>query len=138
MKIFISHASADTWVARQIALHIKPVGGEVFLDETDIHHGDDFRERILETEPGCSELLVLLTPWSMQRPWVLLEISCFLHSRKRIVGVVHGLSIEEARAVPAIGALMDRRTLMDINQLDTYFAELQARMIGSGVAEANR
>ncbi|HEX3991639.1 MAG TPA: toll/interleukin-1 receptor domain-containing protein, partial [Acetobacteraceae bacterium] len=79
-KVFISHSSVDAWVARQIGQTIQALGASIFLDETEIAAGDDFMERILNTEPGCSELLVLLTPWGIKRPYVLFEISCFRHS----------------------------------------------------------
>jgi hypothetical protein len=48
--VFISHASIDTWVARQLASHIEQCGADSFLDETDIKHGDDFEDRILDAE----------------------------------------------------------------------------------------
>ncbi len=46
-KIFISHSSTDTWVARQIAKHIENLDASTFLDEADIDYGDDFEDRIL-------------------------------------------------------------------------------------------
>ena len=118
VKVFISHSSLDTWVARQIASHVQALGADAFLDEADIPTGDDFLERILNTEPDCSELLILLTPWGIRRPWVLFEISCFRHSRKRIVGVTHGLTVDEVVSDPYVGVLLDRRVLVDINRLD--------------------
>ncbi len=46
-RVFISHSSVDTWVARQIARYIEECGASTFLDEADIEYGDDFEERIL-------------------------------------------------------------------------------------------
>lgn len=67
-RVFISHSSKDTWVAKQIAQHISECGASSFLDEADIDHGDDFEERILHAAHGSQELLVLLTPWATTRP----------------------------------------------------------------------
>jgi hypothetical protein len=61
-KVFISHSSIDTWVARQLARYIEDAGAVTFLDEADIEYGDDFEERILEALRTSQELLVLLTP----------------------------------------------------------------------------
>lgn len=72
--VFISHSAVDTWVARQIAGHIQVSGASTFLDEADVQIGDDFEERIVEAARNCNELLVLLTPWSIQRPYIWMEI----------------------------------------------------------------
>ena len=137
MKIFISHSSLDAWVARKISDDVRAVGAETVLDETDFAAGDDFLERILAAEPLCSELLVLLTPWSIRRPWVLFEISCFRHSRKRIIGIAHGLTTEEILRDPYVGTLLDRRVIVDINKLDGYLQELAARVRESRSGEPN-
>ena len=44
---FISHSSADMWVARQIAREIEACGATPFLDEAHIDVGADFEEDIL-------------------------------------------------------------------------------------------
>jgi hypothetical protein len=128
VKVFISHSSVDTWIARQIGRHIDMVGAETFFDEADFAAGDNFVERILAAEPLCSELLVLLTPWAIRSSWVLFEISCFRHSRKRIVAVTHGLTNEEVLGDPYVGVLLDRQVIVDINRLDTYFRDLAGRV----------
>jgi len=127
-RVFVSHSSIDTWVARQIASHIEARGAAAFLDERDIPAGDDFLENVLNVEPRCGELLVLLTPWSIKRPYVLFEISCFTHSRKRIIGVTHGLSADDVARDPYVGVLLGRRDLVDINRIESYFEELHARI----------
>jgi hypothetical protein len=128
IRVFISHSSIDTWVARQIGSHIEARGAAAFLDERDIPAGGDFLAKILNAEPDCEELLVLLTPWSIKRAYVLFEISCFTHSWKRIVGIPHGLTADEVAKDPYIGVLLGRRDLVDINRIESYFEELDARV----------
>jgi hypothetical protein len=41
-QVFVSHAGADTWVARQIARAIKGCGASPLLDEAEIQSGQDF------------------------------------------------------------------------------------------------
>lgn len=72
--VFISHSSRDTWVAKQIAREISACGASAFLDEADVEVGDDFEERILEFLEKANELLVLLTPWALDRPYVWAEL----------------------------------------------------------------
>jgi hypothetical protein len=67
LKVFISHSSRDLWVAQQIAAELQRCGADIFLDEADIAHGDDFDDEIMRAEEQCHELLVLLTPWSLKR-----------------------------------------------------------------------
>ncbi len=124
-------------MARQIEVRVRECGAETFLDEADIEHGDDFEERILDAEPGCSELLVLLTPWAITRTYVWLEIAFFKHSRKRIVGVLHGLSVEDITKDPQVAVLLKKLDLVDINRLDSYFEQLRRRVSADAGASSN-
>jgi hypothetical protein len=68
--VFISHSSKDTWVAKQIARAIFDCGAMTFLDEHDIEAGKDFDEEIRKSLNNSHELLVLLTPWALTRPYI--------------------------------------------------------------------
>jgi TIR domain len=72
--IFVSHSSSDTWVAKQIAREIEARGGTPFLDEAEVDAGADFEEDILRFLERAHELVVLLTPWALERPYVWAEI----------------------------------------------------------------
>ena len=126
--VFVSHAGSDTWVARQIAEHLKAVGAKPFLDEAHIAIGEDFEEEILAALEKASELLVLLTPWSLQRPYVWAEIGAAWVKRIPIVGVLHGLTPESLNAQAGTPVLLKKRNLLDINELDRYFKELKTRI----------
>ena len=94
-QVFISHSSRDTWVARQLSGIIQGFGATTFLDEADIEYGDDFEDKILEAARASHELLVLLTPWALARPYIWLEIGAIWGMGRRVVGVLHGLSANE-------------------------------------------
>src|ERR1041385_8118266 len=94
-QVFISHSSIDIWIAKQIAAHIRTCGARSFLDEADINHGDDFEQKILEAAQSSSELLVLLTPWAIPRPYIWLEMGLFWGQGKRIIGIFHGITAKE-------------------------------------------
>ncbi len=72
--VFVSHAGTDTWVARQIATQIIAKGAIPFLDEADIATGEDFEEKILTALDRANEMIVLLTPWSLKRPYVWMRL----------------------------------------------------------------
>ena len=131
-QVFISHSSLDTWVAKQIASHISRCGAHTFLDESDIEYGDDFEKQIISAAEKSSELLVLLTPWATGRPYIWIEIGLFLRDDKRIVGVLHGVTIKDISTDERIPALLKRIDLVEINQLDSYFQQLQKRVDEGG------
>jgi hypothetical protein len=126
--VFISHAGTDTWVAKPIAEKIEACGAKTFLDEVHIAVGEDFEERILHALDHASELLVLLTPWSLKRPYIWAEIGAAWYKGIPIVGVLYGLTPEELHAQAGVPILIKRRDLIDINQLDTYLSQLRERI----------
>jgi len=128
--IFISHSSKDTWVAKQIAREIIACGASAFLDEADVEVGDDFEERILEFLEKANELLVLLTPWALDRPYVWAELGAAWARRIPIVGVLQGLSAAELQSREGIPIFLKKRDLIDINDIDRYFVGLATRVSG--------
>ncbi len=96
--IFVSHSSADTWVAKQIAREIKARGGTPFLDEAQVDAGADFEEDILRFLERAHELVVLLTPWALDRPYVWAEIGAAWGRRIPIVALLLGITPSELQA----------------------------------------
>ncbi len=127
-QVFISHSSIDTWVARQLARYVEGCGATTFLDEADVEYGDDFEERILAAARASQELLVLLTPWAIKRPYIWLEIGAVWGQGKRIVGVLHGLTASELVTQDGTPALLKRIDLVEINKVDNYFDQLRRRV----------
>jgi TIR domain len=80
-QVFVSHAGADTWVARQIARAVKGCGANPFLDEAEIQSGQDFESVILTFLNKAHELVVLLTPWALERPYVWAELRAAWNSQ---------------------------------------------------------
>jgi TIR domain len=74
-QVFVSHATADKWIAVRICEAIDRIGGvNTFRDDRDIDGGDDIPERIRREIQQSREMVVLWTPESMGREWVRLEI----------------------------------------------------------------
>jgi hypothetical protein len=70
--VFISHSGEDTWVARQLSSSFEAVRAKTFLDESNIAIGAKFEDEILEALQKADELVVLITPWALGRPYVWL------------------------------------------------------------------
>lgn len=126
--VFVSHSGEDTWVARQIAREIECLGARPFLDEADIDVGAEFEEDIRQFLDQADELLVLFTPWSLQRPYVWAEIGAAWIRRIPIVVVLHGLSVTDFQAQPNAPVFLKKRDIIRLNDIDQYFQQLSARV----------
>jgi len=127
-RVFISHSGADTWVARQIAGAIAACGAVPFLDEAQIDVGADFEDDILASLQEADELVVLITPWALERPYVWAELGAAWGRRIPIVGLLHGLTAAELQARPGVPILLKKRDLLPLNDIDTYLGQLRHRV----------
>ncbi len=126
--VFVSHSGEDTWVARQIARGISDCGAYPFLDEADVEVGAEFEEDIREFLDRAHELLVLVTPWSLDRPYVWAEIGAAWIRRIPIIVVLHGLSRRDFQAQPNVPVFLKKRDFITLNDVDDYFRQLGNRI----------
>jgi hypothetical protein len=125
--VFISHSGEDTWVARQIAREIMLRGAKVFLDEADVDVGAEFEEHIRQSLDHADEMVVLFTPWALERPYVWAELGAAWIKRIPIVVVVLGLSPSDFQARPNAPVFLKRRDIIRLNDIDQYLQQLDAR-----------
>jgi len=126
--VFVSHSGQDTWVAKQVAREIRTCGGIPFLDEAEIDVGADFEDDILAFLQKADELVVLLTPWALERPYVWAELGAAWGRGIPIVGLMLGLSAAELQSRPGVPILLKRRNLIALNEIDLYLAQLRSRV----------
>lgn len=126
--VFVSHSGTDTWIAKQIAREISDCGATPFLDEAEIDVGADFEEDILTFLEKAHELVVLLTPWALERPYVWAELGAAWGRRIPIVGLLHGLTTAELQSRPGVPILLKKRDLVPLNEIDTYLDQLRDRV----------
>ncbi len=79
-------------------------------------------------ERASQELLVLLTPWALKRPYIWLEIGAIWGLGKRVVGVLHGLSPNELVTQEGTPALLSRIDLVRLNNVNSYLDQLRGRI----------
>src|SRR3954471_14365985 len=124
LLVFVSHSSQDTWVARQIAREIETSGARPFLDEAEVDAGADFEEDILNFLERAHELVVLLTPWALERPYVWAEIGAAWGRRIPIVALLLGITATELQSRPGIPVLLKKRDLLQLNEVEVYLDQL--------------
>jgi len=123
--VFISHSSKDKWIARQIDRLIREKGQsvsiETFLDEKDIAGGESIAESIRDNLRQCSELLVLFSRYSVDRPWVLIEVGAAWGLEKYIVAIIDKVTPEE------LPDIITPYKAIDLNNFDEYLSQLLKR-----------
>ena len=123
--VFISHSWKDRWIAKQMANVIEEKGQEynvkTFLDEKDIEGGDSISESIRENIKKCDEFLVLLSRYSVNREWVLLEIGAAWGLEKRIIAIIDKVAPAE---MPDI---IKPYKAIDLNDFEEYLDQLIKR-----------
>jgi hypothetical protein len=130
--IFISHSSADIWVARQIARELTERGASVFLDAINIEAGDDFAEEIRSHLRRADELVVLWTPWALERPFILAEVGGAWTRGIPIVQLLYGVSPADLVARPGFPVFLKALDMIHLDDLDEYLSQVDQRIRKSG------
>lgn len=130
--IFISHSSEDTWIAKKLSLDCGSAGAKTFLDEAQIAVGANFEDDILDALRNSNELVVLITPWAIKRPYVWLEIGAAWYKGIPIIVLLLGVSASEFQEKATVPVVLKQRNLLPLNNVDRYITELTARVNGSG------
>ncbi len=123
-QVFISHATADKWLATTICEKIEALGATTFRDDRDINGGDDITELIRMQIKQSKEFVVLLTPESVNRPWVLLEVGAAWGWRKKfpIAAILCHVTVD------AIPDIIKSKKALTLNDFDKYLKELSERI----------
>ena len=126
--VFVSHCAKDEWVARRFADVIRSQGAEAFLAE-DLDAGEDFSIAVRSALLRATEVLVYLTPWALERPWVWMEIGGAWVLDRRLIFVLHGLTVEELRRDSRFPLPILTVQSISVNELDSvYERELRHRV----------
>jgi hypothetical protein len=123
-QVFISHATADKWIATMLTHLIEAVGAGVFRDDRDINGGDDIPDSIRTELKRSQELVVLLTPHSVHRQWVLLEVGAAWGWRKhvRITPIMCHVDLDP------IPDMLKSKKAISINDCASFCSELKERV----------
>jgi hypothetical protein len=123
-RIFVSHATADKWLAIVLCEKLESAGASTFRDDRDIDGGDDIPEKIRSEIKRSRELVVLLTPNSVNRPWVLLEVGAAWGWSKtmRITPVLCHVDHD-----PVPGVIKSKKAII-MNGCPELFAEIKKRV----------
>jgi TIR domain len=121
MKVYISHASADTWIARKVCEDVHKLGIEVFLDNKDIQTGEDFDALTTENIANSNEMIVLVSHAALKSNWVMIEFGAARALGIRLIPILVDVTPNE------LPQPINRHLARDLNQIEQYYGELRRR-----------
>ena len=120
-RVFLCYTSSDTKLAESIATLLQENGIDTWWDKWCIAAGDSLREKIDEGLSECTHFLVLLTPHSIDKPWVNQEMDAGLvlklKNECRFLPVRHNLPASDLPPLLAGMYSPEITTNEDITQL---------------------
>jgi hypothetical protein len=158
--VFLSHASSNSFEARQIASDIEKQGASVFLDVVSIPKGAVIETKILTNLRACQEFWVLVTPTtqvlgpggkpvrsipgSLGRPWVWIEIGiawAWQREKKARIVLLKGLTSRKFQCDADMPVFLKAVNLVDIDDHQAYrtlLKELRGRVRSPRNARSHR
>jgi hypothetical protein len=130
--VFISHSFADKWVATHIASDLESRGVSCFLAEKDVNTGAEIVASVRKQLAASDELLIILSPASVQSYWVQAEIAMAIALEKPFAPILLHVGTND---VPRLLAPYNAR---DINAIERYYAELAAGTRDAIVAKTTK
>ena len=120
-KVFISHSSLDKWIAERIGEKITEAGADYWLDVRDLPGGGDIRKEIDQGVYECQEIIILLSPNSVNSHWIGFEIGVAYSKRKHLTPILNNVNYTEVSLLQGIKAI-------ELNNFGQYLTELKKRI----------
>lgn len=105
MRVFISHSSKDTPIARQLARRLSEAGLKVWFPEDEILPGDNWAIKVGQALEESDLMVVLITPHAFESEWLKEEIQYALTAEQyqgRLIPVFMGAQSEASSDYPWI------------------------------------
>lgn len=120
-RVFISHASEDRRLAREVAAILRRQGWEPWIDESDIRGGGPWAASIQQALRSSSVVVLLITADSVSKEWVLDEIQAARNLRVPIIPAV----LEFVRLPDELQFMLQRTETVDVSALTTFSSDDQ-------------
>lgn len=93
--VFISYAAGDSAIADELRNDLEKNGLKCFMAEKDIQVATEWQDSIRAALIGSRRVLVLLTPRSINRPWVLMETGAAWALGKTLIPALSQIAANE-------------------------------------------
>ncbi len=119
-EVFFSHAVQDVALARELRDMLSEHGVSVFMAELDVVPGATWSDEIRENLSRAKAALILLTPRSKDRPWVMAEAGALWALRIPFVPAFTYLNVNE------LPEFIKSQQAVEITTMDGRFACVKA------------
>lgn len=124
--VFLSWASEDRDIAEMLARHFIANGIDTWWSQWEMRSGDSLRRKIDQGLSDCTHFVVLLTPTSINKPWVNEEIDAgfvrHVEGVSRFIPVRHNLDV--TRLSPLLKSRIASEICSDGTGLDTLVGDI--------------
>jgi hypothetical protein len=96
---FISHSGEDKHIAEELVRCINEKGKTCYMAALELKPGDKWADEIRDAIERSRGLLLLITPRSINKPWILIETGSAWLLRKKIVPVLNLVSPSEIEKI---------------------------------------
>jgi hypothetical protein len=86
--LFLSYAAADGAIASELRVDLERQNVKCFMAEKDIAVATEWQDAIRDALLGANRILILITPRSLNRPWVFMEIGAAWALGKTLIPVL--------------------------------------------------
>lgn len=128
MLVFLCHATEDKPTVERLARALMASGINTFFDSWEIRAGDSLRRKIDEGIGSCTHFIVVLSPVSVQKPWVNAELDAGfvadLADRVRLIPMRLGLPPH------LLPPLLSGRYSPALDDFDSAVTELVSDILG--------
>lgn len=138
--IFMSHDSRDKALAKHFAELVRDLSNNKIRcfvssehEGNGIQYGEDWYRTITRRMNEASMLLALLTPKSLDRPWILFETGFVRGRGKPVAGVAIGVSLEQVNHGPF---LQSQNAELEVESLTDLMSRI-LKLLPSGRPRAN-
>ena len=124
--VFLSYGSDDRDLAKKIAQRFTEAGIDTWWAEWEISAGDSLRQKIDQGLEGCTHFVILLSPSSIQRPWVNAEMDAGFVKKMNATSRVIPLRFDfpVAQLPPLLSGLLCPEIDKDLTQIKTLIDDI--------------
>jgi hypothetical protein len=132
LRVFISHATDDTLIARRVYRRVVRAGCDAFLDVVSLRPGDVFADVIRRNLQTADEFVVIVTPRSLTRAFVWAEVGGAWMREIRMVAILSDMTVREYAANRDVPSFLLAAIAIPLAELDRYVDDLRRRNRESG------
>jgi isopentenyl diphosphate isomerase/L-lactate dehydrogenase-like FMN-dependent dehydrogenase len=120
-SVFLSYSSKDRFIAETIIDKLEAIGVQTWADTKSMEGGGITIREIIAAIDACNEVIVLVSPNSIESQWVLFEIGVARGKDKRTTPVLCNIDPNDMAPMKDVVAI-------DLNKFDQFLIQLQERI----------